>query len=56
MGFILALIAAAIVLVLLGVLVEGLARLLFIGVIVLLVALIYGAIRTRLRRRARTRR
>lgn len=51
MGFILALIVAAIVLVILGILVETLKYLLIIGIVVAALALIYGAVRSSRRSR-----
>jgi hypothetical protein len=47
MAFVLALIAAAIALIVIGAILDGLFRLLIIGVIVLAVAVIWGAVRAR---------
>jgi hypothetical protein len=46
MGFVLALIAAAVALAVVGIIIDGLFYLLIIGVVVLAVALVYGAMRT----------
>jgi undecaprenyl pyrophosphate phosphatase UppP len=51
MGLVLALILAAIALIVIGVIIDGLFRLLIIGVIVLAIALIFGGVRARRRSR-----
>ena len=51
MGLVILLILAAIVLVIIGLIIKGLFYLLVIGVIVFVLALIFGAVRSQLRRR-----